>query len=164
MELVKPDIGLLFWMLVTFTIVLILLRKFAWKPILSALKSREESIENALQEAERAREEMAKLKSDNEDILREARTERDKILKEARAAKESMISDAKAKAKEEADRMISNAREAINNEKMAAVTELSNLVAKLSIEIAEKVTRKALDDDASQKELVDTLIKEAKLN
>lgn len=164
MELVKPDIGLLFWMLVTFTIVLILLRKFAWKPILSALKSREESIENALQEAERAREEMSKLKSDNEDILREARTERDKILKEARAAKESMISDAKAKAKEEADRMISNAREAITNEKMAAVTELSNLVAKLSIEIAEKVTRNSLDDDASQKELVDTLIKEAKLN
>lgn len=164
MSLVTPDIGLLFWMLVTFTLVLILLRKFAWKPILTALKSREESIENALQEAERAREDMANLKSENEDILREARNERDKILKEAHSVKESMIADAKAKAKEEAGRMISNAREAISNEKMAAITELRNQVASLSIEIAERVTRKVLADDSSQKELINKLIEETKLN
>ncbi len=123
MDLVTPEIGLIFWTTVTFVILLFLLAKFAWKPILSAVKNREESIREALLSADKAREEMAQLKSDNEQVLREARAERDSILRDAREIREKMIADAKEIAGTEANKMVEQARELIENQKMAAITD-----------------------------------------
>ena len=120
MELVTPGFGLVFWTTVSFLILLVLLRKFAWKPILSAVNDREESIEEAIQQAQKAREEMANLKADNERILNEARAERDQMLKEARDIRDNMINESKDVAKNEADKIMTSAREAIENEKKAA--------------------------------------------
>ena len=151
-------------MSLTFLTVLFLLSKFAWKPILKMIKDREESIEGALQSAEKAKQEMVRLQSNNENLLREAQLEREAMLKAARDAKDAMINDAKATAKAEADRMISLAREAINNEKQAAVTELKNQVAQLSLQVAEKLIREQLSSDEKQKELANKLVAELKLN
>jgi F-type H+-transporting ATPase subunit b len=164
MELVKPDFGLVFWMTVSFLIVVFLMRKFAWGPILSSLKERETSIEEALNAARKAKEEVASMKAENERILMEARNERDKILKEARETKDMIVNEARAKAQTEGDRMINIARETIQNEKMAAITELKNQVATLSIEIAEKVIRQQLSNDEKQKALVQDLLKDVKMN
>jgi F-type H+-transporting ATPase subunit b len=164
MKLVTPDFGLVIWMSLTFLTVLFLLSKFAWKPILKMIKDREESIEGALQSAEKAKQEMVRLQSNNESLLREAQLEREAMLKAARDAKDAMINDAKATAKAEADRMISLAREAINNEKQAAVTELKNQVAQLSLQVAEKLIREQLSNDEKQKELANKLVAELKLN
>ena len=164
MELVKPDFGLVFWMTVSFLIVVFLMRKFAWGPILSSLKERETSIEEALNAARKAKEEVAGMKAENERILMEARNERDKILKEARETKDMIVNEARAKAQTEGDRLINIARETIQNEKMAAITELKNQVATLSIEIAEKVIRQQLSNDEKQKALVQDLLKDVKMN
>jgi F-type H+-transporting ATPase subunit b len=164
MKLVTPDLGLVIWMSLTFLTVLFLLSKFAWKPILKMIKDREESIEGALQSAEKAKQEMVRLQSNNENLLREAQIEREAMLKAARDAKDAMIHDAKATAKAEADRMIALAREAINNEKQAAVTELKNQVAQLSLQVAEKLIREQLSSDEKQKELANKLVAELKLN
>jgi F-type H+-transporting ATPase subunit b len=164
MELVKPSIGLIFWMVVSFSIILFLLKKFAWKPILGMIKEREESIENALAAAEKAKEEMKALQSDNERILAEARAERDTMLKDAREIKEKMLAEAKATAGKEGERLLTAARENIQNEKNAAITELKNQVATLSIEIAEKILRSELSSDEKQKALVSTLLKDVNLN
>jgi F-type H+-transporting ATPase subunit b len=128
------------------------------------IKDREESIEGDLQSAEKAKQEMVRLQSNNENLLREAQLEREAMLKAARDAKDAMINDAKATAKAEADRMISLAREAINNEKQAAVTELKNQVAQLSLQVAEKLIREQLSSDEKQKELANKLVAELKLN
>lgn len=164
MELVKPAFGLVFWMVVSFSIILFLLKKFAWPVILGALDERERSISDALNAAQKAKEEMAALKSDNEKLLQEARNQRDLILKEARDAKDSIINDAKAKATEESDRLRRIAREEIHNEKMAAITELKNQVANLSIEIAEKVIRQQLSAEEKQKQLIQDMLKDVKMN
>lgn len=164
MELVKPDFGLVFWMTVSFLIVVFLMRKFAWGPILTMLKERETSIEDALNAAKKAKEEVANMKAENERILQEARNERDKMLKEARETKDAIVNEARTKAQVEGDRMITIARETINNEKMAAITELKNQVATLSIEIAEKVIRQQLSNDEKQKALVQELLKDVKMN
>ncbi|MCC6384353.1 MAG: F0F1 ATP synthase subunit B [Bacteroidia bacterium] len=164
MELVKPEFGLIFWMTISFGILVFLLTKFAWKPIMKALKDREQSIENSLKSAEKARSEMANLKADNEKLLVEARNERDQILKQARDTKDQIINEARGKATEEADRLIKIARESIHNEKMAAITELKNQVANLSIEIAEKIIRQQLATDEKQKALVVEMLKDVKLN
>ncbi len=164
MELIKPAIGLIFWMCLTFFIVLFILKKFAWKPILKALKDREDSIQNALDTAKKAREEMAGLKADNEKIIAEAKTERDIILKEAREIKDKMINEAKDRASKEADKIVAIARENIQNEKMAAITELKNQVAKLSIDIAEKILTEELSSPAKQKQLVSALLDDVNLN
>ncbi len=164
MKLVTPDIGLLFWMLVSFSIVLFLLKKYAWKPIMKSLNEREQNITEALNTARKAKEEMAALKSDNERLLNEARGERDKMLKEARDTKDSIISEAKGKAQSEANKIMASARDAINNEKMAAINELKNQVAKMSIEIAEKILRQELSNDEKQKALMENLIKDISLN
>ena len=164
MDLVTPEIGLIFWTTVTFVILLFLLAKFAWKPILKAVKDREASIEDALKSADKARQEMEKLKSDNEQILREARAERDGILKDAREISEKMVAEAKAKANAEGAKAIEQAREQIENQKMAAVTELKNQVAKMSIDIAEKIIRKELSDKGNQEALVGEQLKDFKLN
>ena len=160
MKLVTPDIGLLFWMLVSFSIVLFLLKKYAWKPILNSLKERESSIAEALNSAKRAKEEMATLKSENEKLLVQARAERDVILKEARDIKDSIIIEARSKATSEADRLLQIAREAIQNEKMAAITDLKNQVATLSIDIAEKILKEELSSPEKQKQLVQSFLGE----
>ncbi len=164
MELVKPDFGLVFWMTVSFLIVVFIMRKFAWGPILSSLKERETSIEEALNSAKKAKEEVANMKAENERILQEARNERDNLLKEARETKDAIINEARTRAQTEGDRMINIARETIQNEKMAAITELKNQVATLSIEIAEKVIRQQLSSDEKQKALVQEMLKDVKMN
>jgi F-type H+-transporting ATPase subunit b len=163
-SLIKPGIGLIVWTTVVFVLLLFLLSKYAWKPILNAIKEREESITKALSSAEEAKNEMKELKSANEIILTQARAERDAMLKDARDAKESMITEAKVKAKSESDRILASAREQITNEKNAAITELKNQVATLSIEIAEKILKSELSTDDKQKALVNTLMKDVNLN
>ena len=164
MKLVTPDIGLLFWMLVSFGIVLFLLRKFAWKPILASLKSREESISEALNTAKKAKEEMASLKADNEKLLQQARAERDAMLKEARDTKDAIIAESKSKAQAEANKILASARETINTEKNAAIAELKNQVASMSIDIAEKILRQELSRDEKQKSLMENLMRDVSLN
>src|SRR5687767_5627744 len=163
-SLVEPGIGLIFWTTITFLLLLFILGKYAWKPILGAIKTREENIKNALSSAEKALNDMRELRSNNEKILNEARAERDSLLREARETKESMISEAKHKAQTEADRIMSTTREQIRNEKNAAVAELKNQVAILSLEIAEKILRSELSNDEKQKALVSNLMKDVNLN
>jgi F-type H+-transporting ATPase subunit b len=164
MKLITPDFGLVIWMTLTFLTVLFLLSKFAWKPILKMISEREQTIEDALLSAENAKKEMARLTANNESLLREAQAERDAMLKIARETKDQIINEARAKATTEAERLIAIARESINNEKMAAVTELKNQVAQLSLQVAEKLVKQQLSSDEKQKELANTLINELKLN
>src|SRR5208337_402634 len=124
MELVTPHIGLIFWMTLSFALVIFILGKFAWKPIMKALKEREESIDNALRAAERAKEEMMQLKFSNEELMKEAKDERDAMLRDARKIRDTVIGEAKATAEEEGKRIVSAAKENIHFEKMAALTEL----------------------------------------
>ncbi|MBL7812319.1 MAG: F0F1 ATP synthase subunit B [Bacteroidetes bacterium] len=154
MELVSPSLGLVFWMLVTFSLLLFLLKKFAWKPLLTSLKEREESIENSLQQAENARAEMARLQSQNEALLAEARLERDQIVREAREMKEKIINDAKVIADEEGKKLIARANDEINKQKLAALDELKKEVAGFSVQIAEKLVSKQLDNNAAQQALI----------
>ncbi|MEZ4798488.1 MAG: F0F1 ATP synthase subunit B [Flavobacteriales bacterium] len=151
--LLSVSVGTVFWASVSFIIVLLLLKKMAWGPIVASLKEREEGIANALNEAERARAEMVKLQAGNEDLLRQARDERDQILKDAKAVAEKMRAEASAKASAEADRLIASARAEIDNQKKAAIAELKNSVATLSIDIAEKLVREKLTDADKQKAL-----------
>ncbi len=162
--LLSPSYGLIVWTLLAFISVLLLLKKFAWKPILKALEEREQSIQNAIDTAQKTREEMAALKSDNEKIIAEAKTQRDLILKEAREIKEKMVAEARTQASTEADRLISIARENIQNEKMAAITELKNQVAHLSIEIAEKILKQELSEKEKQNSIVKNLLEDVKMN
>ncbi|MET2983861.1 F0F1 ATP synthase subunit B [Aureibaculum conchae] len=164
MDLVTPGFGLVFWTGITFLILLFLLRKFAWKPILGAVSEREDSIKNALLEADKARQEMQNLKSDNEKILKEARAERDAMLKEAREMKNNVISEAKDEAKAQANKIIEQAKSTIQNEKLAAITDLKNQVADLSIDIAEKVLKEQLSNKDKQEKLVESMLTEVKLN
>lgn len=163
-SLVTPGIGLIFWTAIVFLLLIGILGKFAWKPILSAIKTREKGIEDALGAAERALNDMRELKSNNEKLLVQARAERDALMKEAREAKESIIAEAKTKAQTDADRILTTAREQIVNEKNAAVAELKNQVASLSIEIAEKILKSELSTDEKQKALVNNLMKDVNLN
>ncbi len=162
--LVTPELGMLIWTCVVFILLFVLLRKFAWKPILGAVNDREKSIEEALNAAEKAKAEMESLKSGNEALLNEARAERDVMLKEAREIKDKIVSDSKATAKAEAERIITSARESIQHEKMAAITELKNQVAILSIEIAEKILKDELSSADKQKAIIDNVVKDISLN
>jgi F-type H+-transporting ATPase subunit b len=162
--LVTPGVGLIFWTSIVFLLLLVLLGKFAWKPILSAIKEREQGIEHALKSAEAAKKEMENLKAGNEKILNEARAERDALLKEARDTKEAIISEAKVKAQKDADRILSTAREQIIAEKNAAIADLKAQVATLSIDIAEKILKSELSSDEKQKSLVNNLMKDVNLN
>ena len=163
MELVTPGIGLIFWQAVTFLIVLFLLTKFAWKPIMKALHEREASIENALSAAEKAKLEMQGLKAENEKLLAQARMERDKILRDATEAGNNLVERAKEKANEEGARMIAMAREAIETEKRAAIAEVKNQAAALSIEIAERILRRELSDPQAQQALAQDYVREVTL-
>ena len=164
MELLTPGTGLLFWQVVVFVALFFLLSKMAWKPILSSLKERETSIQQALDSAEKAKLEMASLKSDNEKLLKEAREERDKILREAREAANRLHEQAQTDAKKAADRIVEDAKAVINIEKQAALRDVRAQVAKFSLEIAEKLIKKNLVEDKAQKELADSFIKDLKLN
>lgn len=164
MALVSPGIGLIIWMTIAFLVVWIGLGKMAWPAIMNSINERTKGIEESLAAAEKAKEEMSKLQADNEAILKEAREEQSRILAEAKEIREKMIAEAKEKAQEEADKLVTSAKENIENEKMAAMTEIKNHVATLSIDIAEKILKSQLADDAKQKELVNTLLEDVKLN
>ncbi len=164
MELLTPSIGLIFWTTLIFVILFLLLAKFAWKPILSAVNEREAHIEDALNQAKKAREEMAYLKNENEKILQQAREERDAMLKEAREMRNETINKAKEDAKLEAEKIIVSARESIQTEKAAAIADIKNQVATLSIGVAEKVLGKQLGQSENQNAYVDELIKDINLS
>ena len=164
MELVTPEIGLIFWTTIVFLLLLIVLKKYAWKPILAAVDERNKSIEDALKAADKAKKEMLALNTDNERILTEAKKERDALLKEGREIKDNIIAEAKDKAKIESDKILITAKEQINNEKMKAITELKNQVAEMSIDIAEKILKSELSDKNKQKELIAEALKSNELN
>lgn len=158
------SLGLFVWMLVIFIGLILLLKKFAWKPILDAVNEREEGIKNALASAERAKLDMQNLTASNERLLAEARAERDTLLKEAREIKEKMINDAKSEAQAQGEKMIAQAKAAIESEKNAAMVVLKNQVSSLSIEIAEKVLKSELSNTEAQTKLVEKMLGDAKLN
>jgi F-type H+-transporting ATPase subunit b len=162
--MISFDPGLIIWTTIIFTLLLIVLKKFAWKPILSAVDERNKSIGEALKAADKAKEEMALLNADNERILAEARLQRDALLKEARDIKDGIINEAKEKANKEADKIITSAKEQIVNEKMKAITELKNSVAILSIDIAEKVIKRELKEKTNQEEFIAGVLKNSGLN
>ncbi|MCK5338125.1 MAG: F0F1 ATP synthase subunit B [Bacteroidales bacterium] len=164
MEIVSPGIGLILWMTISFAILIFVLRRYAWKPILKSLHDREETIDEALNQANLAREEMKTLKAGNEKLLKEAQGERNVILREARKVKESIIEEARVKANEEANNIVENAKERIENEKMAAMTDLKNQIASISIEVAEKILERELSADNRQEDYLKNLIENANLN
>lgn len=163
MQLTSPE-SLIFWTTLIFVVFFILMRKFAWKPILGAVKSREESINNALASAEAARREMQNLTADNERILQEARMERDALLKEARDMRDKMVADSKQEAQVQGERMIEQAKAAIDAEKNAAMAELKSQVSSLSLEIAEKLLKEELSNKDAQTKLVERMLGDVKLN
>ncbi|HAA00685.1 MAG TPA: ATP synthase F0 subunit B [Flavobacteriales bacterium] len=156
--------GTIIWTSIAFILVLVIMKKLAWKPILETLAKREKDIQEAIDSARLAREEMARLKVSNEELQKKAREERDLILKEARDTREAIVAEAKQKATLEADRILAAARENIKNEKMAAISDLKNQVATLSIEIAEKILRNQLSADDKQKALINNMVEEINLN
>jgi len=163
-SLTTPAIGTVVWTTLIFCVFFFLLAKFAWKPILGMIKAREETIKNSLEAAEKAKEEMVKLQSDNEAILRKAREDREAILKEAKEIKGNIIAEAKEKASAETQKSIEQARQQIQAEKTAAINDIKKQVAELSVTIAEKVLKKELSNKGEQKKMVDVLIDEIKLN
>ena len=164
MELLTPGTGLFFWQLIVFVGLFFILAKYAWKPMLAGMKERETSIQHALDSAEKAKAEMASLKSDNEKLLKDAREERDRILREARQAAISINDQAQAEAKRNADRLIEDAKAVIQVEKQSALRDIRAQVALFSLEIAEKLIKKNLATDPAQKALVEEFIKDLKLN
>ncbi|MCD6543923.1 MAG: F0F1 ATP synthase subunit B [Flavobacteriaceae bacterium] len=156
--------GLFFWQSLLFILLLWLLKKYAWKPILDALNDREEGIQNALDEADKARQEMAELKSSNDQILKEARAERDALLKDARKIKDQIITEAKDEATLQGNKIIEQAKVAIHHEKISAIDELKNKVAEWSVEIAEKIIKEELSDKNKQVKLIEKMLDDATLN
>lgn len=165
MELMNDfSLGLFVFMCAIFVLLVLLLKKFAWGPILEAVEAREEGIRNALESAEQAKEEVANIAEDNQRVLKEARATRDSMLKEAAVMKESMINEAKEEAKTQADKIMTQAKEAIEVEKQAAISTLKAQVAELSIAIAENVVQKELSKDDAQLAFVESKLKDVKLN
>ncbi len=163
-SLASPEIGTIFWSTLIFSIFFAFLAKFAWKPILKAVKAREEIIKGSLEAAEKAREDMKRLQTDNEIILRKAREERENILKEARETREKIISEAKGKASEEAGKLIEKARQEIEREKIKALSEIQSQVALLSVEIASRLLKEKLQESKEQEKLIEKYIKEIQNN
>lgn len=161
---IRPDYGLILWTTVIFCLFWFVMAKYAFGPIAKALKSREDDIQNSLDEAKRAKEEMANLKAENEKILAEARQERSQILKEAKDIKNAMIKEAKDKAKEEAQRIVTSAKQEIENEKKAALVEVKNQVGMMATDVAEKILKKELSNQSDHEEFVNKLVGEIKLN
>lgn len=164
MDLITPDLGLIFWTGLTFIILMFILTKFIWKPIMAAVNKREENIQDALDMAKKTKAEMEKLQTQNANLLKEARVERDEMIKEAKLTSDRMIDSAKSKAVVEADKIVENARVAIKAEKNAAVAQLKNEVAGVALEIAEKILRQELSTDEKQKQLAESFAKDINLN
>lgn len=164
MEALKPGFGTIIWMIVAFSLVFYILVKFAWKPILSFLKEREDSISEALLAAQRAKEEISQLKADNEKIIEGAKLERDKIIKEARELKDNIIADAKNQASDEAKKLIELAKQSIRSEKESAINEMKEHIATLSVDIAGKILHHKLSDSPEQQELIEKSLRDVKLN
>jgi F-type H+-transporting ATPase subunit b len=158
MELLSPGLGLIIWNLVAFLVLVWLLKKFAWKPILKSLNDREAKIADSIATADRVKAEMTQLQSENEALLAQAREERAQLLKEAKETRERMINEAKNKAKEEANRIVADAQIAINNQKMAAITEVKNQVGTLVLEVTEKVLRRELSNKKEHEDYINHLI------
>ena len=163
-SLTTPAFGTIFWAVVIFSLFFIILAKFAWKPILSAIKQRDDMIKGSLASAESARKEMLKLQSDNELILRKAREERESILKEARDVRDRLIAEAKGKATEETEKLVEKAKAGIEKEKAKALSEIREQVASLSIDIATKLLGQKLEQTGEQEKLIDNYLKEINLN
>lgn len=164
MQLLTPSLGLIVWTLLAFLIVFFILRKFAWTPILDSLNAREKGIADSLETAERVKRDMAQLKNENEALMAQAREERAAMLKEARETKDRIIAESKDQAKVEASRIIADAQQAIEAQKMAALTEVKNQVGKLVIEVTEKVLRKELSNPAAQEAHIKEMVQDVKLN
>lgn len=164
MELLTPELGLFVWTLVAFLIVFFILRKFAWGPILKSLSERETGIAASIEAADRVRKEMAQMQSENEKLMMQAREERAAMLKEAKETRDKMVNDAKEVAKVEANKIIADAQQQIQQQKMAALTEVKNEIGKLAIEVAEKVLRKELASAGAQNAYASLLAEEVKLN
>jgi F-type H+-transporting ATPase subunit b len=164
MELVTPGLGLMFWMLVSFSILLFILTKFAWKPILKMLEERQKSIDDALTGAKQAREEAKKIREQNELLLQEAMQQRIELLKDARKLEETIVNDAKKEAETQANRILASAREAIEKEKLAAIGEMKNKITELSVLIAEKILKQQLENNQKQKDLISSTLTDLKLN
>jgi len=163
-SLTSPAIGLVFWTTLIFITFFLILKRFAWKPILGAVRARDEMIKGSLASAENARKEMVKLQSDNEAILRKAREERENILKEAREVRDKLIAEAKGKATEEAEKVVQKARAAIEREKAAATASIRDQVANLSVEIASKILGEKLQHTGEQGKLIDNYLKDIDIN
>jgi F-type H+-transporting ATPase subunit b len=164
MDLLTPGLGLLIWNFIGFLILFLILKKFAWKPILKSLKERETTISDSLATAERVKAEMAQLQSENEALLAKAREERALILKEARETKDKIVNDAKEQAKAEALKIVAEASQAIETQKMAALTDVKNQVGKLVVEVTEKVLKRELENKDAQETYIKGLVNEVKLN
>jgi len=164
MDLLSPDFGLIFWTVVIFLLTFLILAKYAWKPILKMLDAREKSIAESIESADRIKAEMSQMKSEHEQMLIEAKAERSRILKEAKEAKDQIIGEAREQAKVEARKIIESAQVAINNQKMAALTDVKNQVGNLAIEVAEKILRKELADKDTHQHFIRQLAEEIKLN
>ncbi|WP_316793276.1 F0F1 ATP synthase subunit B [Pedobacter frigoris] len=164
MDLLLPEFGLVILQTIAFLLLMFLLAKFAWKPVLAAIKEREQSIDEALNKAELAKQEMTRLTAQNEELMKEAREERDRILKEAKTLKDSIVHEAKTQAHTEGAKLIEKAKIEIENQKKAALAELKNQVSTLSLDIAERVLRTQLEDKAKQQDLVANLLKDVELN
>lgn len=164
MELLIPEIGLVIFQTIAFLLLMFILGKFAWKPVLAAIKEREQSIDDAINKAELAKQEMTRLAAQNEELMKAARAERDQMLKEAKSLKDSIVNEAKTQAQAEGAKLIEKARIEIENQKKAALYELKSQVSTLSLEIAERVLRGQLDDKAKQEDLVANLLKDVELN
>lgn len=163
-SLTSPAIGTIFWTVLIFSAFFLILRKFAWKPILSVIKERDELIKGSLASAEKARKEMLKLQSDNEAILQKARQEREGILKEAREIRDKLIAEAKTRATEEAEKIIEKAKTGIEKEKAIALAEIRDKVAVLSVEIAEKILKERLKVTDEHEKIIDSYLNEIDLN
>lgn len=164
MDLLTPDLGLLFWQVVVFLGLFFILRTFAWKPITDSLSERENNIQSALDLAEKTRLEMTALKADNEKLLAQARSEREAILRGAKETADKMVADSRDKAEAEGKRMLEQARESMQNERQALIVQMKKEVVTLSLDIAEKVLRKELSDKSSQEKLVNELVSNSRLN
>jgi F-type H+-transporting ATPase subunit b len=164
MDLITPDFGLFFWMLITFTLVFLILKKYAWRPIVQALREREENIQEGIDNAEKARIEIENVRIKSDKIISESIVERDKLIRQGRDIKEKIIADARKEADAETRRMMETAKRLIEEEKIAAVNQIKVQIASLSVEIAERILRKRLKEDADQKELMNSLLEEFKLN
>jgi len=164
MELLTPELGLFFWTLIAFLIVVFVLRKFAWKPIISSLDEREKGIADAISTADNLKKEMGQMKAENERIMAEAREERAQMLKEAKEMKDRIVNEAKDQAKAEANKIIADAQQQIQQQKMAALTEVKNEIGTLAVEVAEKILRKSLATAEAQDSYVSMLAEDIKLN